>query len=84
MSSGSLCGKKRELLCKLQQICRLSTYGEADVYGAPELTAKLSSMLEPPEEAYAHIGRFLEKEPDRMSRLRLSQENGGGKEIREK
>ena len=43
-------GAKRELLSKLQQICRLSTYSEYDMYGVLELTTKLTSMLETPEE----------------------------------
>ena len=55
---------KRELLCKLQQIGRLSTYSDYDMYGVLELTTKLTSMLETPEEALAHIDRLLEKDPD--------------------
>lgn len=62
-------GAKRELLCKLQQICRLSTYSEQGLYGVPELTMKPSSMLQTPEETLAHIDRLLEKEPDSTSLL---------------
>lgn len=63
-------GAKRELLCKLQQIVRLSTYSEYDMYGVLELTTKLTSMLKTPDETLAHIDRLLEKDPDSAILLR--------------